>query len=79
MKLTAEQLKDLGESLVRAAAIFNPAAAGGLSTVLTVAVELNAALKEIRDGNPAVWTQISSGYRDQLAAFDAAVPRPPVL
>lgn len=78
--MNAEQIAALGARLVEIAAMFSPAHAGALRSVVAVvgvASELNDLVRAIRDNDPEMWAQVSADYGDALAGFQASVtPRP---
>ena len=78
--MNREQIATLGQRLVEIAAMFSPAHAGALRSVVAVvgvASELNDLVRAIRDNDPEMWAQVSADYGDALAGFQAsATPRP---
>lgn len=73
-----ERIKAIITQLLAVLSIANPAHAGTvaiLKTLLAAGTELYALVEKIKADDPAAWAAVSEDFKEDLAAFRAAVER----
>jgi hypothetical protein len=60
--MTRNQLKDLGEKLVALSAVFFPAQAASVRSLMLAGAELTELLSQVKQEHPDVWAAVSQDF-----------------
>ena len=75
MTITKEQIGNVIKQLEGVLALFNPADAAILATILMAATELNGLIKQIKTADPAAWAAMVANYTAAEDAFNKSQPQ----